>query len=65
MERLTEREKYILDLLKDGYGNGEIAKLAFISRHTVKAHISSILRKIQAKNRTNAIYIALKTGLID
>jgi len=64
MERLTERETDILTLLKDGYDNNEIADLIFVSKHTVKAHISSILRKLKAKNRTNAVYVAAKHNLI-
>jgi len=63
MERLTEREHHILNLLKEGFDNNEIADLIFVSKHTVKAHISSILRKLKAKNRTNAVYLAIKNNL--
>jgi DNA-binding CsgD family transcriptional regulator len=64
MERLTDREYDILVMLKDGRENSEMADIASISRHTVKAHVSSILKKLEAKNRTGAIYIAVKKGLI-
>ena len=51
---ITAREKEVLHLICQGYSNREIAKRLFISTHTVKAHISSLLYKLQAKNRTQA-----------
>ncbi|CDE61061.1 two component LuxR family transcriptional regulator [Fusobacterium sp. CAG:439] len=65
MEKLTEREVAVLRLITLGYGNNQISKIIFISIHTVKAHISSIIRKLNAKNRTNAVYIAVKNNLLD
>lgn len=65
MEKLTEREVDVLRLITLGYGNNQISKIIFISIHTVKAHISSIIRKLNAKNRTNAVYIAVKNNLLD
>ena len=65
MEKLTQQELVILKLVTKGYDNLQISKSVFISIHTVKAHISSILRKLGAKNRTNAVYIALKNNLFD
>ena len=65
MEKLTEREVAVLRLITLGYGNNQISKIIFISIHTVKAHISSIVRKLNAKNRTNAVYIAVKSNLLD
>jgi DNA-binding NarL/FixJ family response regulator len=65
MEKLTARECDVLDLMKHGYDNNEIANIVFISKHTVKAHVTSIIRKFNAKNRTNVIYLAKKNGLID
>ena len=64
MEKLTERERIILNLLTQGYDNNQIAKKIFISRHTVKAHMSSIIKKLNAKNRTNAVYIAAINKLV-
>ena len=61
---LTEREENILYLLTEGYENGEIADAIGVSPHTVKAHISVILKKLDAKNRTHAVYKALKEGVI-
>ncbi len=65
MEKLTDREITILKLIMEGYANSQISKTVFISIHTVKAHIASIMRKLNAKNRTNAVYIALKNNLLD
>jgi DNA-binding NarL/FixJ family response regulator len=65
MEKLTTRECEVLDLMKHGFDNNEIANIVFISKHTVKAHVTSIIRKFNAKNRTNVIYLAQKNGLID
>ena len=65
MQKLTEREITILKLIMLGYANSQISKKIFISIHTVKAHIGSIIRKLDAKNRTNAVYIALKNNLLD
>ena len=65
MQKLTEREITMLKLIMQGYANSQISKKIFISIHTVKAHIGSIIRKLDAKNRTNAVYIALKNNLLD
>ena len=61
---LTEREIEVLRLVCKGYTNKRIAKKLFISAHTVKAHISSIIYKLKAKNRTEAVYIAMKFDII-
>lgn len=65
MDKLTEREITVLKLIMEGYANRQISKRIYISTHTVKAHIGSIMRKLNAKNRTNAVYIALKNNLLD
>lgn len=65
MEKLTDREMTILKLVMQGYANSEISKKVFISIHTVKAHVGAITRKLSAKNRAHAVYIALKNDLID
>ena len=64
-EGLSEREATILKLMTKGYDNEEIAKEISVSLHTVKAQISIILRKLDAKNRTVAVYKALKDGTIE
>ena len=65
MQKLTKRELTILRMITQGYGNEEISEIIFVSIHTVKAHISSIIRKLDAKNRTNAVYIAITNHLLD
>ena len=60
---LTDREKIILQYIVDGYENSEISNEIFLSIHTVKAHVSAIIRKLKAKNRTHAACIAIKFGV--
>jgi two-component system, NarL family, sensor kinase len=61
---LTERELELLALVKKGFTNKQIADTLFISERTVKFHITSILSKLFANTRTEAVDIALKRGLI-
>lgn len=63
--QLSPRELEVLGILAKGTKNSEIAKALFISERTVKFHVSSILSKLGAQNRTDAVQIALKRGLID
>ncbi|WP_104029372.1 LuxR C-terminal-related transcriptional regulator [Vibrio jasicida] len=51
---LTRREVQVLQILKDGGSNMEIADSLFISEHTIKSHLYNIFRKIEVKNRTQA-----------
>ncbi|GIU06762.1 MULTISPECIES: response regulator transcription factor [unclassified Shewanella] len=55
LEGLTNREKTIIQLVSSGARNKEIADKLCISEHTVKAHISSIFRKTQARNRVELL----------
>jgi DNA-binding NarL/FixJ family response regulator len=61
---LTERETEVLQLLAQGKPNKEIAAALVISERTVKFHISSILQKLGAGNRTEAVTIAAQRGLV-
>ena len=61
---LTERELEILQLMVDGLTNPEIAKKLFVSRSTVKFHISNILMKLGAASRTEAVSMAIHGRLI-
>ncbi len=63
-ENLTEREMDVLILLAQGKTNKEIAAALMITERTVKFHISSILGKLGAGNRTEAVTIAVQKGLI-
>ncbi len=61
---LSTRELEVLRLMAEGKRNREIAGDLFLSEKTVKAHVSSILRKLNAEDRTEAVTIALRRGLI-
>jgi two-component system, NarL family, response regulator len=61
---LTAREFQVLRHLAAGGSNKEIGQKLFITEHTVKAHIKSILAKLDAMGRTEAIAIATKRGLL-
>ena len=60
---LTSREREILELMVDGANNRIIASRLGISRHTVKFHVASILAKLGAGSRTEAVALALRSGL--
>jgi len=62
---LTRREMEILELLGQGRRNQEIAQQLYISQKTVKNHVSSILRKLQVNDRTEAAVLAARHGLAD
>jgi DNA-binding NarL/FixJ family response regulator len=61
-EELTEREQEVLAMMGEGLSNKEIASRLAISTHTVKFHISSILGKLGAASRTEAVSIGVKSG---
>jgi two-component system NarL family response regulator len=61
---LSERERQVLLNLANGRSNKEISKILCISENTVKAHVRSILTKLGALGRTEAIAKAMKRGLI-
>ncbi|MDB5081484.1 MAG: DNA-binding response regulator [Chloroflexi bacterium] len=64
VEDLTEREQDVLELIGQGMANKEIAQRLVISERTVKFHVSAILAKLNAGNRTEATRIAAQRGLI-
>jgi DNA-binding NarL/FixJ family response regulator len=63
-EELTARESEVLRLVSMGLGNKEVAGRLAISEHTVKFHISSILGKLHAGSRTEAVSLGIRRGLI-
>lgn len=64
VEELTDREIEVLRMLAEGFSNKEIASRMGISDHTVKFHISSILSKLEASSRTEAVTMGIRKGLI-
>ena len=63
-DALTARQKEVLNLIATGLLNKEIADRLYISERTVKFHVSEILAKLGAGNRTEAVAIATEKGLI-
>lgn len=64
VEALTAREREVLHMLAQGRGNKDIAARLNISEHTVKFHVASILGKLGAATRTEAVSLAVRRGLI-
>jgi two-component system, NarL family, response regulator YdfI len=63
-QALTPREIEVLGMLAEGLGNKEIAWRLHISEHTVKFHVASILSKLDASSRTEAVTAGFRQGLI-
>jgi len=61
---LTNREKEILKLIAEGMNNKDISEKLFLSLHTVKNHVRSIIHKLAVSDRTQAAILALKENLI-
>ena len=64
-EDLTPRELEVLRLVRDGNRNKQIADQLSISEATVTFHIKNIVEKLQANDRTHAVTIALRRGLLE
>lgn len=63
-DALTARESEVLSLVASGLANKEIAARLSISERTVKFHVSAVLSKLGAKNRTQAVRLARETGIV-
>jgi two-component system response regulator DesR len=61
---LSEREREVLELIAAGSTNREIAQSLYLSPHTVKEHTSALYRKLQARNRAEAVQRAQRIGLL-
>jgi DNA-binding NarL/FixJ family response regulator len=61
---LTARELEVLRLIRDGYRNKQIADQLAIAETTVNFHVKNLVAKLQAKDRTHAVTIALRRGLL-
>ena len=63
--KVTDRERTVLQFLSKGATSRDIAKALTISERTVKFHIGNIIHKLEAKNRTEAVVVAMVRGLLD
>ena len=63
-ERLTDRERQVLRLVVEGASNAEIATILGVSEGTIKNHVSHILGKLGARDRTHAARLAIEWGLL-
>ena len=63
-EELSAREREVLELLAKGMSNRSIAETLYISDKTVKNHVSNILKKLAVDDRTQAVIVSLKRGLV-
>jgi DNA-binding NarL/FixJ family response regulator len=61
---LTAREREVLDLMAEGATNREIAGSLHLSPHTIKEHTSALYRKLEVRNRTEAVQRAQRVGLL-
>jgi DNA-binding NarL/FixJ family response regulator len=65
LQDLSERELEILRLITHGLSNGEIAQELYISDTTVKTHVTHILRKLNLRDRVQAVVLAYQTGIFE
>jgi DNA-binding NarL/FixJ family response regulator len=63
-EPLTARESEVLNMMAEGLPNKIIAHRLGISEHTVKFHVTSVMSKLKASSRTEAVMLGLRQGLI-
>src|SRR5439155_19803321 len=61
---LSRREYQVLQLVAEGLENAAIAKVLYLSVETVRTHVKSILRKLSARDRTHAVTIAFRAGIL-
>jgi DNA-binding NarL/FixJ family response regulator len=64
-DKLSGRELQVLELVADGNSNKEVGRHLVIKEETVKAHVSTILAKLGAKDRTHAVIIAIRRGMLE
>lgn len=64
-EQLTARERDVLALVAQGHSNRGVAQELGLAEETVKSYLSNVLQKLQASDRTHAVVIALRRGMLD
>jgi LuxR family quorum sensing-dependent transcriptional regulator len=62
---LTPREREVLSWVAQGKSAGQIAEILHIAKRTVDEHVQTTVRKLGALNRTHAVVIALREGIIE
>ena len=62
--KLSDREQEVLLLMAEGAANKEIASKLTITERTVKAHVTGILNKLGVNSRTEAVAVAIRSGLV-
>ncbi len=62
---LSQREHQVLQLIADGLENQAIANVLFVSVETVRTHVKSILRKLSSRDRTHAVAVAFRSGVLN
>ena len=65
LEELTPRELEVLRLIAGGLSNEEIAGKLVVSEHTAKTHVAHILRKLNLRDRTQAVVLAYESGIVE
>lgn len=63
-QSLSRREHQVLQLIADGLENQAIADILYVSVETVRTHVKSILRKLSSRDRTHAVAVAFRSGVL-
>jgi DNA-binding NarL/FixJ family response regulator len=64
LDRLTQREREVLEHVARGHSNSEIATNLYVSGATIKTHVAHLLMKLHARDRTQLVVVAYETGLV-